>query len=130
MNLGLLAIQRGLPSNRHPMIDRERAAEEQGWVPAPAPAPTPSAEVNPRENPADDAGEGVFCVTPETIAKFHAMVACVLAGTAPAELANHAAGIAAVVARRGYPLTPARLQDIAEDACRHILQNCKIGQAV
>jgi hypothetical protein len=128
MNLGQLAIRGGLPSNRHPMIDRERATTEHEWVPSPVEQLRP--EVSPTDNPADDSAEAEFSITPEVIARFRAMAASVLAGTAPADVANHAAGIAAEVARRGYPLTPARMQSIADDASRHILQNCKLGDAI
>ena len=50
--LGQLAIQRGLPSNRHPYIDRERATIEQEWLPTAPAQLRPS--VNPLDNPADD----------------------------------------------------------------------------
>ena len=52
MNLGQLAIQRGLMVNRHPMIDRERATTEQEWIPSSVGQQRP--EVSPLENPADD----------------------------------------------------------------------------
>jgi len=57
MNLGQLAIQRGLPSNRHPMIDRERATTEQEWVPS---SEQLRPGVSPLDNPADDSGPEVW----------------------------------------------------------------------
>ena len=58
MNLGQLAIQRGLPSNRHPMIDRERATTEQEWAQKKTERLRP--EVSPLDNPADDSAHEVW----------------------------------------------------------------------